>query len=55
MGNINTIKSLVLIVLLIISALCLMSDNARVFGVVTLFCAALYLLWNGDNDDGFVI
>lgn len=51
MNNINTIKNIVLVVLLIVSALCLMSDNARVYGVITLFSAALYLLWNNDNDD----
>lgn len=52
MNKADTIKNITLIVLLIVSALCLMSDNARVYGVITLFGAALYLLWNdGDDDD----
>lgn len=51
MIKLDTIKSIVLIVLLVISALCLMSDNSKVFGFITILCAILYLLWNDDDNN----
>lgn len=51
MNRIEAIRNIILLALFIIGALCLIHDNSRVYGIITLFGAVLYLMWNGDNND----
>lgn len=51
MKNANAIKNVILVTLLIIGALCLVFEGVRVYGIIALFCAILYLLWDKNDDD----
>lgn len=47
-------KNIVLVIVVVLGVLLLVFDGTREFGIIAIFCAVLYLLWdNGeDNNEG---
>ena len=51
MENNKTIHNIILTVLFVLTLLFFFTDGFGVYGVITMFFAFIYLLWNDGNDE----
>ena len=48
-NNDKKIRNLILILIIILSVLFFTTEGFFIYGIVTVFCGVLYVLWNKDN------